>query len=253
MDCTPELPPEVWHKVLFDYDLSPADVAAVRLVVKNVVWPHGLDLAKWQALAGWVWCMKNNRPRALVLSLEREQPGWLGEVLAWGCSKGHLAVVQYCISRGCRHIFGYGTFHQAAKGGHVDIVRLLCESFSTVTYHVVLGYCEGGHLDLLKAFGLEGFHPSQIPRAVSLASREGHSEVVRYLVSMAAAHPEVDITRLLIEMSALGNLDAVDALISEGADPSAYGGRAFREARYRGHSEVLARLLEDPRMVSLRS
>jgi hypothetical protein len=255
MDFAPDLPSEIWHKILFDYGLSHKDVAAVRLVIRDVVWPRGQDLAKWQARAGPLWCMKNDRPRALVLSLKNLRPftdrgkWYLKTALFWGCKRGHADVVKFCLSRGCDPNRDVRTFQSAARGGHEEIVRLLQESARLDFQCFVLkGYCEGGHLDLIKACGLGGYHPSVMISPTFSASRHGHSEVVRYLVSRSAAHPEINLDEFLETACRLGHLDVVDALISEGADPSTADNEPIKLASKFGRAKIVSRLLADPRV-----
>jgi ankyrin repeat protein len=85
-------------------------------------------------------------------------------------------------------------------------------------------------------------------RALIYAARDGHLDVISYLITLGAdVHTRED--QALIHAVTEGHLDVVMYLISQGADVSAREDKALIYAARYGHSDVLSLLLdmyEDP-------
>jgi hypothetical protein len=128
------LPLEILHLIIFDlWILDHQDIAAVRAVcreLRSAVLPSGLDLEKWQARAGPEWCMKENRPRAVIQCHANESPydptANGSEAICWASSRGHLEVVRCLLAAGCDPAANQNeAISNASYNGHLEVVQCL--------------------------------------------------------------------------------------------------------------------------------
>ena len=81
--------------------------------------------------------------------------------------------------------------------------------------------------------------------ALRWASKNGHLEIVKYLVEQGAdIHTQIDVNDALIKAILNGHLEVVRYLIEHGADIHAQNDSALRWASHNGHLEVVKHLVE---------
>jgi hypothetical protein len=131
-----ELPPELWHKIAYDFaGLKAADIAALRQasprrLAREVFTAAGRDRVLWESAAGVRWCRDNDRPAALVVCLRRTgiNPNYY-RLLAWAVEKDHAEVVSHLLADPRIDLNLAGNFsnalHLAVCKGSAGSVKLL--------------------------------------------------------------------------------------------------------------------------------
>lgn len=156
---------------------------------------------------------------------------------------GHQELVTLLVQKGAswqkQDHAGRTALHAAAENGHLSIVKLLTDLGSDQMLHDTWGrtpiMCASGHIE---AYSTQADHP----------------EVVKYLVSRRQ-HQCNSHRQDLYVASWLGQIDLVEKLLTEGADPGASGplGCPLYVATFQCRTEVVLRLLKRKVNVDCRS
>ena len=173
-------------------------------------------------------------------------------------------VVQHLCDRGANPSAGDNhAIRTAAKHGHVDVVRYLCDlppdrgvDPSANDNHAIWAAASGGHVDVVRCLcdlpPDRGVNPSVILAIWTAASR-GHVDVVRYLCDLPpdrGVDPSALDNRVIRDAAEHGHVDVVRYLCDlpphRGVDPSAGDNRAILDAAQHGHLDVVRYLCDLP-------
>jgi Ankyrin repeats (3 copies) len=164
------------------------------------------------------------------------------------CATGHLEVVKRAVEEVADnqtadiHARNDWGVRVASYKGHLEVVAFLKE---TAVNEAVRIASENGELDVAKALVEEqqaDIHTGD-DWAIRRASRNGHLELVQYLVGIGANVCAMD-NWAVKWASYNGHLNVVQYLVSQGADIHAENDWAMRFASYKGHLDVVKYLTE---------
>lgn len=182
------LPIEIWHRIAFDVGgLSPKDVGALRSTSTHFRWMFeaaGVDLVKWQALAGLRLCLKRKHldaaARCLVQlghTLDSITGDWAAEL---ACSSDHVPLLKALLSVGFEP--GLYELNIAASWGNPGVAEVLLDFGVVPDYEAVVNASRKGYLDVLKLILDRGPPDIYLYEGLADACHKGHKEVVRYLL-----------------------------------------------------------------------
>ena len=129
-----------------------------------------------------------------------------------------------------------------------DRLKSLVFSQSDDSWSPFAESCLNGHLLIVKLLLQNDDPGANYGGALSLASENGHAEVVELLLKDRRADPAVNDSYALRMASINRHLRVVDLLLQDGrADPAARDSNSLRMASARGYLQIVVRLLEDGR------
>jgi ankyrin repeat protein len=179
------------------------------------------------------------------------------EPLRTAASHGHLALVEYLLSKGADHSAWNGDpLKNAADGGHLDVVKKLIEAGADVAAHggdALERAARGNHVavgEYLISKGAkidDGNHGPLIE-----AARYGHAEFIQMLLDKGEKADARD-SEAFSTAADNQHLKVAKLLLKNGADVDAGNGRALRLAAFNGDMDRLRFLLDagaDPNRVS---
>lgn len=147
-------------------------------------------------------------------------------------------------------------FLMVVKGGHAGLVGLFLESpdlaeASSDENRAMILACRSGHPEVVKlllAFGR--FDPTANEnKAIQVAARHGHAAVLALLLQHPKVDPSARRNRAIRKSSKYGHAECVRILLADKrVDPSASNNAAIRSASERGHAQVAELLLTDKRV-----
>ena len=235
------LPSELVHYVVFDFDLSAADVLALALTshhfYSTILGPLGneseYDVNQLRAKGGVTLCMKNHWVRAMKIALKRGYCTPADLILDENCGE-----TWYDLER----VF---PFSWAARRGYVDIIKgLLKYPFADP------GLFEGdavnvavrrGHDEIVKVLLADRRMTSRLPFVLVNAAEEGNTRFVGLLLANPAVDPSASSNLALTHAAMNGHIDVVRLLLAHPRLDSNMK-RAFRFAREQGHTNIMALL-----------
>ena len=155
------------------------------------------------------------------------------EVISNACLNGNMEAIEYFISLGA-DITTPNTFFNAAKGGHLTLVKYLV-SLGLKNDYATFYASEFGHFEVLKYLVEEVGSDIQIGNScgVRYAARNGHLHIVKYLYERGAnIRSENDMA--LQKATENGHYEVVQYLCEKGAYVQASSNYAICTAAYKG-------------------
>jgi ankyrin repeat protein len=128
-----------------------------------------------------------------------------------------------------KDIFDWAIF-VAARGGHMEIVKLMIEKGSTSFNSAMVNAALGGHMEIVKFLIEKG--ATDFNRAMANAAYRGHIEIVKFLIEKGATNFNIAMTTAAEE----GYMKIVKLLIEKGADNF---NNAIESAARGGHMEIV--------------
>jgi ankyrin repeat protein len=162
---------------------------------------------------------------------------------------GQLEVVKYLVSLGMSQVRLDNAFVGASMYGYLDVVEVLLEAGANV--HAFNDYAvrlasKNGHLDVVKYLVEEHGADvrAQSNNAIKRASENGHLDVVKYLVEECDVDVHASNDWAVRIASGNGHLDVVKYLVSMRANIHADDDYAVRWASEKGHLNVVKVLVD---------
>lgn len=116
---------------------------------------------------------------------------------------------------------------------------------------LLLWACSRGNVGLL-TFLLKSGHTPNGCRALKIAVKKNHKDIVEVLLKQPGVDPSVDDNYVIIKSCKYGYIDIVLLLLQDPrVDPSAQNGRPIILASRKGHLNVVKLLSRDPRVIPL--
>ncbi|KAH6704285.1 ankyrin repeat-containing domain protein [Leptodontidium sp. MPI-SDFR-AT-0119] len=143
--------------------------------------------------------------------------------------------------------------HRAAKGGHVEIVKLLCQHVDVSVPSIngntfTSSAAKGGSIEIMESLLELGAELDSF--ALGIAARHGHLALVTNIISRRPMDVFGDTDRTpLHDAAENGHADIVKILLHHGADHearSSHGSTALRLATYCNHADVISILADLP-------
>jgi Ankyrin repeats (3 copies) len=150
-------------------------------------------------------------------------------------TKGYNPEEFYKRNKDKRYIFNKAMYY-AARGGHMEIVKLMIEKGVTDFNSGMRNAAEGGHMEIVKFLiekGATGFSG-----AMAYAAKGGHMEIVKFMIEKGAR--DFDFTMRFAAKG--GYMEIVKFMIEKGATNFVL---AMENAAEAGHMEIVNYLLEE--------
>jgi len=174
------------------------------------------------------WCVDTHSPLSLCGVLEK------------AASVGRFDILKslYRLSEKSHHYFSVGLFNDAARDGHLNIVRWLCSKFEAYSA-VFFGAARGGRLNILE-WATERHPPtdSVLQEIVSGAASGNHLPVIQW----AVARGFVLNTTVLYCAAYAGHLSLVQWLLQNNCP---FVARVWNGAASNGHLHVIKWVFEN--------
>jgi len=105
--------------------------------------------------------------------------------LIMACEYGNLKVVEFLISKGATMSAGYDyPIVRASSHGHLEVVKFLFSKGANTSNHFAIeNSSKNGHIDVVKFLVEHGANPNT---AIVSASKHGHIDIVKYLIRSGA-------------------------------------------------------------------
>jgi Ankyrin repeats (3 copies) len=150
------------------------------------------------------------------------------DAMIYAAKGGHMEIVKLMIEKGATN-FDWAIKY-AAKGGHMEIVKLMIEKSATY-FNAGMAYAaEGGQMEIIKLMIEKG--ATNFNWAMRSAARGGHMEIVKLMIEKGAA----DFNTAMINASYEGHMEIVKLMIEKGATDF---NTAMINASEGGHMEIV--------------
>ena len=265
-----DLPIEVWHRIAFDVGgLSPEDVGALRSTSAHFRWMFeatGVDLVKWQALAGPQLCLERKHLDAAARCFAELGHTLCGESIddkidesyaaELACANDHVPLLKALLAVGAKP----DRYHLniAASWGNPGVAEVLLDFGVIPNYEAVENASGNGHLEVLKLVLDRGPPDIYLYEGLVDACQNGHEAVVRHLLDRGCdpVHEDPAIAEYehgdhspLIKACFRGGVGIVRMLLEAYPDAERIQRSALTNALHGDSSGAVRILLSDPRCV----
>ena len=146
---------------------------------------------------------------------------------------GHLDIVKLMLEKGADNKYNWAMLN-AANGGHIDIVKFILEKGANNYNHTMVCAANGGHIDIVKLMLEKG--ANHYNKAMENAANGGHIDIINLMLEKGA----YSYNSAMVCAARRGYLDIVKLMLEKGANNY---DEAKKTAAKHGHIDIVNLLL----------